>query len=210
MRVEKLYHESHRASIQKLEKIEWWKGPYWLIDRSKWPQETEKFNEAQEIAEEELKRNSLLVLMALEKKNDEWDILLQKSILKKARRVTAWCLIFCKNALLKKEGKSGPLKTEKMAEADSYWIRREQEVVNLNSKEAEQLGLTRCDDDMIRCIGRIINDQPISLPRESTYATRICEDAQRRVGHKFVNFVMAAVKSEFWIPTLRTVVKLIK
>ena len=69
-------HGSHGASIQKLEKIEWWKGADWLIDRSKWPQETEKFDEAQEIAKEELKQNSELVLMALEKKNDEWDILL--------------------------------------------------------------------------------------------------------------------------------------
>ena len=59
------------ASIQKLEKIEWWKGADWLIDVSKWPQETEKFKEAQEIAEQELKQNSELVHMALEKKNDE-------------------------------------------------------------------------------------------------------------------------------------------
>ena len=96
-----------------------------------------------------------------------------------------------------------------LAEADSYWIRWEQEVVNLNGKEAQQLGLTRYDD-IIRFIGRIINDQPIFLPRESTYAIRICEDAHRRVGHKSVNFVMAAVRSEFWIPRLRTVVKRIK
>ena len=151
--------------------------------------------------------------MALEKKNDEWDILLQKSTLNKTRQVTDWCPRFCKNALLKKEGKSlklGPLKTEELAEADSHWIRWEQEVVNLNSKEAQQRGCTRCDDNIIRCIGRIINSQPIFLPRESTYAIRICEDAQRRVGHKSVNFVMAAVRNEFWIPRLRTVVKRIK
>ena len=102
-------HGSRGASIQKLEKIEWWKGADWFGDRSKWPQETEKFNEAQE----ELKQSSELVLMALEKKNDAWDILLQKSTLKKTRSVTVWCLRFCKNALLKKEEKPlklGPLK----------------------------------------------------------------------------------------------------
>ena len=102
-------------------------GSRLLIDRSKWPQETEKFDEAQEIAEE-LKQNSELVLMALEKKNYELDTLLQKSTLKKTRRVTAWCLRFCKNALLKKQRKSlklGLLKTEELTEADSHWIRRE-------------------------------------------------------------------------------------
>ena len=126
--------------FRNLKKIEWWKGADWLIDRSKWPQDSEKFDEAQEIAEEELEQNSELVLMALEKENNECDILLQKSTLKKTRRVTAWCLRFCKNASLKKEWKSlklGPLKSEELAEADSYWIRREQEVVNLNSKEAQ-------------------------------------------------------------------------
>ena len=145
-------HGSRGASIQKLEKIEWWKRADWLIDRSKWPLETEKFDEAQEIAEEELKQNSEFVLMALEKKNNEWDILLQKSTLKNTRRVTPWCLRFCKNALLKKEGKSlklGPLKTEELAEADWHLIGQEQKVVNLNSKEAQQLGLTRCDDGII-------------------------------------------------------------
>ena len=51
--------------------------------------------------------------------------------------------------------------------------------MNLSRKEAQQLGLIRCDDDMIRCIGRIINDQPIFLARESLHAVRICEDAHR-------------------------------
>jgi len=151
--------------------------------------------------------------MAMDKANDEWETLLQKSTLKKAKRVAAWCLRFCKNALQNKEGKpltSGPLKTQELAVADSYWIRREQKDVNLSSKEAQQLGLTICDDGIIRCIGRIINDQPIFLPRESTYAARICEDAHRKVGHKSVNFVMAAVRNEFWIPLLRTMVKRIK
>jgi len=151
--------------------------------------------------------------MAMDKANDEWETLLQKSTLKKAKRVAAWCLRFCKNALQNKEGKpltSGPLKTQELAVADSYWIRREQKDVNLSSKEAQQLGLTICDDGIIRCIGRIINDQPIFLPRESTYAARICEDAHRKVGHKSVNFVMAAVRNEFWIPRLRTMVKRIK
>ena len=57
---------------------------------------------------------------------------------------------------------------------------------------------------------KIYQDQLLLLPRESTYAIRICEDAHRRVGHKSANFVMAAVRSEFWIPRLRTVVKRIK
>ena len=204
---------SRGASIQKLERVEWWKGADWLTDRSRWPLDTKQLEGVQNLAEEELKQNSELVLIAMDKENDEWETLLQKSTLKKANRVTAWCLRFCTNTLRKKEGKpmkSGPLKTEELTKAESYWIRREQRDINLSSKEAQQLGLTTCDDGIIRCIGRIINDQPIFLPRESTYAARICEDAHRKVGHKSVNFVIAAVRSEFWIPRLRTIVKHIK
>ena len=83
--------------------------------------------------------------------------------------------------------------------------------MNLSRKEAQQLELIRCDEGMIRCIGRIINDQRIFLhARRILYAVRISEDAHRRVGHKSVNFVIAAVRNEFWIPRLRTVLKRIK
>ena len=42
---------------------------------------------------------------------------------------------FCKNE--GKPLKSGPLEMEEVTEADSYWIRWEQEVANLNRKEAQ-------------------------------------------------------------------------
>ena len=119
-------HGSRGASIDKLEKIGWWKGADWLLDQSKWPEESEEFKDGIEMAQEELKKNSDLVLMALDKKCEEWEMMLQRSTLKKAKRVTAWCLRFCKNALLSAQGKlrkSGPLKTDELNEANSYWIR---------------------------------------------------------------------------------------
>ena len=49
--------------------------------------------------------------------------------------------------------KSGPLKVTELEEADTYWVTREQKVVNLSSKYVQQLGLTKCDDGIIRCRG---------------------------------------------------------
>ena len=95
-----------------------------------------------------------------------------KCSLKKTRRVTAWCLRFCYNALQEVHShsrKSGPLKVTELEEADTYWVKREQKVVNLSSKDAQPLGLTKCDDDIIRCIGRFSEDQPVYSSPESHY-----------------------------------------
>ena len=83
------------------------------MDGSKWLNEIEVSTEVNKMIQEELKRSSELVLMALDRKTDEWEMTLQRGTLKKARRVTAWCLRFCKNAPLKKQRearKASPLK----------------------------------------------------------------------------------------------------
>ena len=120
----------------------------------------------------------------------------------KKQRVTAWCLRFCRSTVPKKEGKplkSEPLRTEELAEADSCWIRREQTDVNLSSKKAKQL--VSQPVMMVSCgaLEELLMINEFSC-QESTYATRICEDAHRKVGHEQVNFMMATIRSEFWIP----------
>ena len=142
-----------------------------------------------------------------------WDTLLQKCSLRKTRRVTAWGLRFCYDALQQVHSyskKSGPLKVTELEEADSYWVKREQKVVNFSSKDAQQLGLTKCDDDIIRCIGSFSEDQPIFLPRESLYSHKVCMEAHKRVGHMSVNFVMGEVRNKYWIPRLRTLPKSVR
>ena len=143
----------------------------------------------------------------------EWDTLLQKYTLRKTRRVTAWCLRFCYNALLQDHNhsrKSEPLKVIELEETDTYWVKREEKVVNVSSKDAQQLGLTQCDDGIIRCVGRFSEDQPIFLTRESLYSCKVCVEAHKRVSHKSVNFVMGEVRNQYWISRLRTLAKSVK
>ena len=155
------------ATAEKLHEIGWWEGPDWLFDKSNWPKQDEYFEEVRTEVHDEIKVNSDLILLSKDVKPDEWDTLLQKCSLRKTKRVTAWCLRFCYNALQQVHShsrKSGPLKVTELEEADTDWVKREQKVVNLSSKDAQQLGLTKCDDDIIRCIGRFGEDQPIILP----------------------------------------------
>ena len=130
--------------------------------------------------------------------------------MRKTRRVTEWCLRFCYNALQQVHShsrKSGPLKVTELEEANTHWVKREQKVVNINSKDAQQLRLTKCDDGIIRCVGRFSKDQPIFLPREFLYSHKVCVKAYKRVGHKSVNFVMGEVRNKYWILRLRTLAK---
>ena len=89
-------------------------------------------------------------------------------------------------------------------------IRRAQEGINLESKEAQKLGLTRSDDKVIRCFGRLPDHKPVFIPKQSLYAIRLGEEVHEQVGHKGVNTMMARVTEMFWIPRLRTVLKKIK
>ena len=78
--------------------------------------------------------------------------------LRKAKRVVAWCLRFvhnCKSQILKIQRRSGPLATEDVEKANNNLIIKTQEGVNLNSREAQKLGLTLFNDGFVRCIGRI-------------------------------------------------------
>ena len=102
------------------------------------------------------------------------------------------------------------MKVTELEEADTYWVKREQKVVNLSSKDAQQLGLTKCDDGIIRCVGRFSEDPPIILPRESLHSRKVCVEAHKRVGHKSVNFVMGEVGNKYWIPRLRALAKSVR
>ena len=76
----------------------------------------------------------------------------------------------------------------------------------MESKEAQQLGLTQFEDHVIRCVGRISGEQPIFIPRNSIY----CDKLTAEVGHKGVNMMMAVLREKFWIPRLRAILKKVK
>ena len=166
----------------------------------------------EENIEGELKRGDQL-LYCVEDNADlkEMDSLLKRKTFKGTRRILGWCLRFisnCKTKGSKDKRKWGPL--EEIKNADKKLIRKFQQGINLETKEAQELGLTLCDDNAIRCFGRIPDHQPIFIPKQSLYAVRIGEGVDRQVGHKGVNTMMEKIRERFWISTSRTILKKIK
>jgi len=49
--------------------------------------------------------------------------------------------------------------------------------------------------------------EPVFIPKESIYVTKLCEETHKEVGHKGVNITMAKVREKFWVPRLRTILK---
>ena len=115
-----------------------------------------------------------------------------------------------RNARNKTNKISDPLTTQELEKADTCFIRRSQTGVNLESKEAQQLGLTQFEDHVIRSVGRISGEQPIFIPRNSIYCDKLTAEVHKKVGHKGVNMMMAVLREKFWVPRLRAVLKKLK
>ena len=107
----------------------------------------------------ELKRGGQLLYYAEDNANlKEMNSLLERKTLKGTRKILGWCLRFisnCKTKESKDKRKWGPLTTEEIENADKKLITKFQRGINLESKEAQELGLTLCDDKVIRCFGRL-------------------------------------------------------
>ena len=104
--------------------------------------------------------------------------------------------------MLKAQRKVGPLTMEEVERANNYLITKAQEGLDLNSREVQKLGLTMCNDGIARCVGRLQGEDPIFIPRESLYATKVCEEKHSDIGHKGVSITMAKISEKYWIPRL--------
>ena len=208
------YFGSKGAQYDHLEKENWWAGPPWIQDTEQWPKIEVNLEENVESIQGELKRGDQLLYCAEDNADlKEMHSLLERKTFKGTWRILGWCLRFisnCKTKGSKDKRKWGLLTTEEIENADKKLIRKFQQGINLESKEAQELGLTMCDDKVIRSFGRLPDHQPIFIPKQSLYAVRIGEEVHRQVGHKGVNTMMAKIRKRFWIPTLRTILKKIK
>ena len=179
------------------------------MDQSRWPDQVNLLNEHNEEIQKEIKANKEHVLLTATEQHMA-DVLLEKATLKKAKRVISWCFRFVENSkskMLKAQRKVGPLTMEDVERANNYLRTKAQDGVDLNNREAKKLGLTMCNDGIAMCVGRIQGEEPIFIPRESLYATKVCEEKHSEVGHTGVDITMAKIREKYWIPRLRTILK---
>ena len=69
----------------------------------------------------------------------------------------------------------------------------------MNSIEAQKLGLTLFIDGIVRFIWRSQGEESIFIPRESIYATKLCEE-KHGGWTKGANITMAKVREKRWVP----------
>ena len=114
----------------------------------------------------------------------------------------SWINSFLNN--YRKSKVSDPLTTEKVLVQKNFLIKREQ---NLYSKtktfeiSRQQLNLKMNQKGIYECHGRIQGDYLVFIPKESILAEKLVEEAH------LVTLAMARIRDQYWIPTLRQLVK---
>ena len=189
----------------------WLHGPDWL-KRSLKPPSTgaEQLDTTEECLKEARKRHTLTTLTG-EKKGVGQIINIQKfSSLKRLLGVTTAVFKFA--SLLKKERKEP---SELQQEARVAWLREAQEEVQTSKKFLtlkKQLNLQQDNQGLWRCVGRLDNSQaegrrPILIGRDHQYTQLLLIDAHERVLHGGVRATLTELRSHYWIPRGRQLVR---
>ena len=136
---------------------------------------------------------------------------IEKFSLWKTLRITSWIQRFVNNCKVKKKHrKNGPLNTEDIESANTYWMRRTQrnhEDTEIFREDKEKLNLQKNGQGIYVCMGRVIGDYPIYLPSKDIFSEKIVERAHMMTLHGGVGFTMTEVRRQYWIPHLRRMSK---
>ena len=92
---------SRGASVNKLEKCDWFTAPEWLQHEEKWLEQPTLARSTE--ASEDEKPLKEVVASSREHKPDEWDQLLEGNPYWNVLRITAWAIRFKDNTLAKKQ-----------------------------------------------------------------------------------------------------------
>ena len=71
----------------------------------------------------------------------------------------------------------------------------------------QQLNLKMNQEGIYECQGRILGDYPVFIPNKSLLAEKLIEEAHLQTIHGGVTLTMARIRDQYWIPTLRQLVK---
>ena len=192
---------SRGMSIEKMESLEWFTGPKWLLDERDWPPQpdlkTSKDTHSEYKATE-------LVLFNNEREADECDDLLNRGSYWRTLRVTAWILRFVSNCRTKgkKKRKIGPLNTDEILNVRTRWVKRVQDggqtVIKSPGWKLEKDPQT----EILTWKGRVKNYQTIYLGG-GIFVSKLVQHVHNQIMHLGVSNTMAAVRETWWIPKLR-------
>ena len=190
----------------------WNKGSKWLMNKEEWPNNL--VTESSPASEAEAKSpKEILNVAQIKEDADVFDQLLERVNLRRALRVGARIRRLLYNGRNDVEKKSGQITTDDVMTERKWWIRRVQERAQKephHAKLVEELGLRTNNDNLLVCHGRIQGQFPVFLPREAKFTEKLVQRIHVETLHGGVNLTMAAVREHFWIPRLRSLVKIVR
>ena len=208
------------ATAARLQNSElWWEGPQFLKQgKHHWPTQPCDMKPSEE-AEVEEKAPVLTIKtegsMQLAKVIDAT----RYSSFRKLIGCVAWVTRFTKNCRLTRKSRklASNLSAEELKDARVLVLMAVQEEMKQQQdfqSRVRDLGAYLHEDGFIRCGGRLKNamltfDQrhPILLPTKGRVVELIVEECHRKVEHERVGRTLAEVRSQFWIPRGRQLVK---
>jgi hypothetical protein len=143
--------------------------------------------------------------------DNEADEVLKKFPMRKALRVFAWIRRVA-NKGLRKRGRPhlvGPLTTEEIDRQRLVYIKRAQEVCDFEIDRVA-LNLQPREDGILECRGRMQGEYPIYIPDHHLLSQKIVEEAHQHTLHGGVGLTMAHIRTRYWIPRLRRLVKKVR
>ena len=189
----------------------WCIGPEWLQDSVGWPPNPVTQTSPAAEAEAKVIREVLCVAKA-ESALDPFDELLERTNLRRALRACAWIRRFIHNSRTQEKTR-GPLATEEVEAVVEWWIQREQ---LRDSSEphypqtSASLNLQVNERGIAVCRGRIQGSHPIYLPRNAVFTKKLVQRIHCETLHGGGGLTMAAVREQYWIPRLRSLVKAVR
>ncbi|XP_028394878.1 uncharacterized protein LOC114519022 [Dendronephthya gigantea] len=185
----------------------WMNGPAWLNIPDEWPEKI--VTKPTDVSESESRSVKTVMKTTFQRKSDPVDDLLAKTSLWKAVRILAWMKRFAANCRRKEKIRT-PLRTEETEEVMKFLIRRAQqdgEKFDHFKEHCERLNLQKNEDGIYVCKGRIQGVYPVYLPSKHLLSQKIVERAHLFTLHGGVGLTMSKVRDDYWIPTLRSLVK---
>jgi len=188
---------SRGAEPRKLGEL-WFKGPSWLSNPGKWPQQPEVLLTC-EVEKECLKPKLEKQLLAKEKeKNLLVDQLLHRyASYWKRLRATAFVRRFIDNCK-KTEKRKGPLQTEEFQVAENVSISQAQ----ASHAAKSDVNRKKSEDGILRCAGRVPGYHPVFLPRDCKLASLMIQQVHEQMLHGGVSITTCRIREKFWIPKL--------
>ena len=211
---------SRGVAAQELKQSElWWHGPMWLKEREdSWPT-VKAIQPTTESSEEERKAAVLAVQVDTPLGLDRVVQIDRYSCIRKLLRVTAWIKRFCFNVQkkTKEERKREALTLPELTEVENDWIKVAQNELKRNDNYKQLVGTFGLSEDsngVLRCKGRLeYSDlpqdakEPIILPKDHRLTYLQIQQCHKRVLHSGVRDTLAELRSRFWVPKGRQLVK---